>query len=289
MFKHNILFLIIVCLFAACKGETIDVSKLVAERDSLKEVSASNKSELDNMNFFIDELSQTLDSISIQEGYVVSGKNAEGRTMSRMEMKQSLHELSDLLARRLQRINALQDSLKASSVDKTAPLQSIITNLKAQLEAKERTIAELQAELANSKQDISVLQGKVAALNNDVAQLSEKNEAQKEALKYQTEIINTGYIKIASRKELKNLGIIESTKTRRMKLNSNAFTPSRFTSIDITTFTEVTINSRRPKIITTMPASSYTITENGNGTSTLRITDPTKFWSSSNYLVITTD
>ena len=60
-----------------------------------------------------------------------------------------------------------------------------------------------------------------------------------------------------------------------------------FTKVDIRTFTEVTINSGNPKILTQMPASSYRI-EKGKGSSILYILDPTAFWSVSNYLIIQT-
>lgn len=284
------LLLLLVVILAGCKGDPIDISKLVAERDSLKEASARNKENLDELNFFIDELATSLDSIAMQEGAITLGSK-EGTTMSRAEMKQSLNDLSDLLTRQRQHIASLQDSLKAKSAlgSNAAGLKSIIENLQQQLEEKEQIIAQLQAELNSSKANVAQLQSRVSALHNDVSQLTQKNEMQKEALQIQTEIINEGYVKIASKKDLKKLGVLNGGFLKKKKLNATGLNPDNFTKVNITTFTEITIQSSKPKILTSMPTSSYTLRKNADGTSTLTILDPTSFWRASNYLVISTD
>lgn len=63
----------------------------------------------------------------------------------------------------------------------------------------------------------------------------------------------------------------------------------KFVRVDIRQLRELTLNSKKPKILTTMPQSSYSIVRNSDGISLLTINDPTLFWSSSNYLVISLD
>ena len=46
-------FALVAILLAGCKGETVDVSGIVAERDSIKEASIRQQQELDNLNAFV--------------------------------------------------------------------------------------------------------------------------------------------------------------------------------------------------------------------------------------------
>lgn len=279
----------IVCLLSSCKGETVDVSKLVAERDSLKAASDKNLQDFNTLNYYVEELAISLDSIYMSEGFITTGKNEEGKDLSRKEIKQSLQELGKLVARQRQHIATLEDSLKASTTSKNGNLLSIIENLKFQLETKERTIAQLQSELATTKADITRLSAKVSSLNNEVTSLNEKNKGLTDALVTTSEIINTGYVIMGTKKELKKLGVLDGGILKKKKLSSTGLNPENARKVDITTVTEITINSKNPKIYTAMPSSAYRLTKKGNGKTTLTITDPTSFWRASNFLVISTD
>lgn len=282
-------FFFIACLLTACKGETVDVSKLVAERDSLKATSEKNLQDFNNLNYYVEELAASLDSIFINEGFITTGKDAEGNTMSRNEVKQSLKELGKLVARQRQHIITLEDSLKNNSFSKSENLLSIIENLKFQLEAKERTIVQLQHELASSRADVTRLYTEVSSLNREVSNLNEKNRGLVDGLERQTEIINTGYVIIGTKKDLTKLGVLEGGFMKKKKISPAGLNPENSRKIDITTFTEVVINSKNPKIYSAMPSSSYRLAKNGNGTTTLTITDPSVFWRASNFLIISTD
>lgn len=282
-------FLFIISLLIGCKGETVDVSKLVAERDSLKAANEKNQQDFSSLNFYVEELATSLDSIYISEGFMITGKNAEGNEMTRDEVKQGLIDLGLLVERQRQRIVALEDSLKVRPNNRRDDLLKIINSLKLQLEAKEKSIAQLQRELASSKEDISHLQSRVSTLNTEVSNLNEKNRGLTDGLKRQSEIINTGYVIIGAKKELMRLGVLEGGFLQKKKINSSGLNSENAKMINITTFTEMTIDSKNPKIHTAMPPSSYRLIKNGNGTTTLKITDPTAFWRASNFLVISTD
>ena len=61
---------------------------------------------------------------------------------------------------------------------------------------------------------------------------------------------------------------------------------SKFTKRDMRGLEKLTIESKNPKLITEKPASSYTLTKNDDGTTTLEIKDPQTFWSVSPFLII---
>lgn len=297
MKKISYYLVLIIILFTSCKGETIDVSKLVAERDSIKEVNTRQKQALDNLNSFVGAVSNGLDSIAMQEGFI-RDMGPEGTGATREQMKKSLAELAELLARQKARIAMLEDSLKIEGTGATG-LHNIVAHLNEQLDAKEKLISQLRSEVndkntdiakltsqlrsevSSKKADIAKLQSRITTLNEDVEKLDKKNQVQKQALITQSDMMNECYMKIGTKKQLKQAGITDGK-----KLNAGSLNPSNFVRVDIRHLRELQLNSKKPKILTTMPQSSYSIVKNGDGTSLLTINDPTLFWSSSNYLVI---
>lgn len=282
MNKICFVYVLVAILLSGCKGETVDVSGIVAERDSIKEVSVRQQQELDNLNAFVGAVSNGLDSIVIQEGFIRI-QNPEGPGMTREQMKKSLAELADMLARQRSRIAQLEDSLNLNGTGAEG-LHKIVEYLNAQLEAKEKVISQLRAEVNNKNTDIARLQSKITTLNEDVEKLDKKNQIQQQALVTQSDMMNECFMKIGTRKQLKQAGIMDSK-----KLNAGGLTPEKFVKVDIRQLKELQLQSKKPKILTTMPQSSYSIVRNSDGTSLLTINDPTLFWSSSNYLVISLD
>lgn len=292
--------LYLIALLTGCERTVNDVSKIVAERDSLAQQNAYQSAQLENMNSFINTISNGLDSIAQQEDFFrVQG--GEGIGVSQEQMKQNLKALSELLARQRSRISMLEDSLKTNGAN-TEGLQNIIAFLNVQLDAKEKAINKLRSEINSKNMDIAQLQSrivainenaaknekqnqmKIASLNENVEKLERKTQVQQQALVTQSNMINECYMKIATKKQLKQAGILDGK-----KLNAGGLSPNNFVRVDIRQFKEITINSKKPRILTAMPQSSYTLVRNSDGTSQLSITNPTVFWSTSNYLVISLD
>ena len=64
---------------------------------------------------------------------------------------------------------------------------------------------------------------------------------------------------------------------------------TKFATVDIRKWREVSFQAKRPRILTNMPASSYQLTTDGYGNFTLIVDNPSDFWRISSYLVIQTD
>ena len=60
------------------------------------------------------------------------------------------------------------------------------------------------------------------------------------------------------------------------------FDKSAFTSADLRNLTRIETGSKKPKLLTSHPKESYTLTPGEDKLVTLEITDPAKFWSISN-------
>ena len=183
----------------------------------------------------------------------------------------------------------LEEKLKANGDvnAKNEKLMKTIGSLKKQLEEKDKAIIELTQELTKRNYDIKTLKGHVEKLNTQVAELQEETKQQEEALVTQSNMMNEAFVCIGSKKELKEAGLLSGgTLFKKSKLDLSQVNASAFQKIDIRHSKTFKIPGKKVSILTQMPAGSYTITDNGDGTSTLTITDATRFWSVSNYLVV---
>lgn len=104
----------------------------------------------------------------------------------------------------------------------------------------------------------------------------------------QTKVINTqdkqGYVAwfvFGTTKELKELDIIDEN-----QVLYEDFSKYSFTKIDIRIDKEIKLYSKSARVLTSHPASAYTLKPNEMKQYVLRITDPQLFWSTSRYLVI---
>lgn len=269
----------IVMGLGACSNKT-DGKMSSAENDSIKE-------ENQYLNTFIDQVAEGMDSLVIGEKMLLA-QSPEGTPLnSKQQITANLKTFEEIVNRQRERIAELEKSLEENKSANAANMKKIIDVMKAQLAEKDKEIAALKEEINKKDFDISQLNTRVASLNKDVEGLTSKNKAQKEALVTQSDMMNEAYVIIGSKKELKAAGVLASSGLfSKSKLQSADFDASKFKKVDIRTYTSVKLYGKKPKVLTPSPASSYTISDNGDGTSTLNITDPTSFWGVSNYLVI---
>lgn len=275
MYKFVALLFVMICL-NSCKGgdeQARKISMLEMERDSI--LSANGQ-----LNSFLDIVSQSMDSIMLQEGYLLNMQDAEGKPVSDKErLMKNLDLFGELLERQRSRIELLEDSLTNLSDAQNVKFLNILRGLQAQIKEKDEMISELKVELRKKNANIAQLQSRVTALN-------EKAQEQETIMTVQSDMMNEGYVRVGTKKELQKDGIITRSGLFKKKLNVSNFNAELFTKVDIREFLELTIEGKNPEVITQMPASSYQIDENEDGTYTLRILDPTLFWSVSNYLVV---
>lgn len=279
------LFLIIGVCITSCRDKSMSLESRMQERiDSLQSANVKQASELKEITQFMDVVSSSLDSISELE-QILLAPNREGKMLTKAELRANLNEFASLIERQRNRISQLEDSL--SGRDKSiGSLRNIIAYLGQQLDEKNLTIANLEASLNGKNVDIQRLRKQNSTLTTTNDQLRNVIKEQGEALTTQSSIINECYFIMGTKKELQQAGILTSGNLlSKAKLNVSNFSNANFSKVDITQFLELVIPSKKVQILTQMPKSSYNLIQNGSQ-STLTITDPTSFWSVSNYLVI---
>lgn len=275
-------------LLASCGGnktgnqDTTD-SLTTELSDSLQTVNA----EKDSLVALMTEINDGMLQIKDMEN-ILTSSNLNGETPSKKEeIKTNMLAIQEALEARRKKLETLEGRLKKSSAY-SETMKKSVEKMKEQIAAQEQTIASLQEELRKANIKIEGLNTRVDSLSNvNASERSQKVQAQEEATRLANEL-NTCYYVVGSKKELKDNKIIESGFLRKTKIMEGDYVKSYFTKADKRSLSVVPLHSKKAKLLSKHPNGSYTIEDNG-GVKTLKITNPTKFWEMSNYLIVQVD
>ena len=295
--KRNIFYsmmgLAVVFCMMSCDGNPI--KKMQATNDSLSNLTDKQQAELMDLSNTMDFISATMDSINAQEGQLFLADNGKETTNDRATIKRKLDAFQELLKTQKEKLADLQKKLDEKGVESTR-LKNLIKLMEDKLDQQDKEITQLRTELESSKKSIAELKTNVenltvenTNLQTNVTELNEKTQAQEEVITKQDEQLNEGYVRIGSKKELQAAGLMtKGSLFKKSKANLSGISKEGFKKIDIRHYGGTTIQGKKVQIITPAPANSYSLTDN-DGTWTLTITNPTAFWSVSNFLVIRAD
>lgn len=281
MKQYLILLSAIVLFFSSCQDKAQQAAQqaaynaVLAEKDTLS-------AQLDELRGIIGSVTESLDSIDMQEGLLfVPEKDAMKST--KKQMLERVRTYKELLARQREQLDKLEKNQRANQ-SSLKELRDLVSRLRAEIEEKEQSIANLEQELQKS-------QGNVSRLSNELNESWTRNAlvtAQRDSIQNvstkQADAIHTAYYIVGEKAALRKAGVTHGI--FRAKVDYANLNKSLFNQVDTRTFTELNVNSAKPKLISEKPADSYTITQNANGTSTIRITNAQKFWQASPYLII---
>lgn len=264
------------------------MSSYMQERDSIMQENKAKTQQLDELNGVLATIATGLDSIAIQENILFTNKGRDGVMLNRQQIAANLKGMADILARQRAKIKILQDSLaNKKSSQGVERLQKVVEFLNQQLAEKDQVIQSLRADLNNSKKDITQLRSSLSAMSTKASNAEQKTKVLTKALSKQEEAINECYVKIGTKKQLLSAGLLKGGFLRKKKVNYEDVDKSKFNAVDIRKFREIQLHSSNPKILTPQPSNrSFHFDESGDGNCTLVITNPTLFWSVSNFLII---
>ncbi len=270
----------------ACDGGKVKQVEGENERldDSLR-VALANQ---DSLLVLLNDITDGMNQIKDLEKILGNTNDLTSESQSRKEqIRNDMYAIQQALQERRERLADLEAKLK-NSQSYNATLKKTIDNLKAEIANQEATISTLRNDLASAKIQIADLGTKVDSLSNTVANVTQEKALAQEQTKIVTKELNTCYYAIGTKKELKEAKIIETGFLRKTKLLQADFQQNYFTKADKRTLTTIPTHSKKAKVITNMPEDSYTIESDGD-LKVVRVTNPEKFWSLSNYLVIQVD
>ena len=265
-------------MLSSCVEKSKKYQQLLAEKDAVVLENQNIEREYNAALGIISDVENNLSAIRDAEGLMLM-KN-ENNTQ-RDQLNSELIQIKEKMANDRAKLDSLSSVLEKSNKDRSY-LRNTIKKLQAQLAEKEATIAQMQEQLAQKEQEIEGLNTKVNNLNQDLNVANAKNDEQSRLIADQILAMNTVYYIGASKKELKNSGILTSKYILRNEVPAEAFT-----KVDKREVSEITFDAKKVKVLSAHPLESYNITPK-DGQCVLTITNPDLFWSVTKYLVAIT-
>lgn len=276
------------CILSACHNKSENAESQVqgpTTADSLRVALADQDSLLSLMNEVADGMAQ----IKQMENILSSSNDLTAESSDRrQQIRNDMQVIQQTLQMRRDRLAELEKKIQNSSSN-NATLQKSIATLKQQIADQESTIGQLRGELEKAHIHIEQLTANVDSLNTEVASVTAAKDLAEQTATTLTNELNTCYYAIGSKQELKDHKLIQTGFLRKTKIMPEDFEMNYFTTGDKRTLNSIDLHSRKAKVLTNQPADSYTITDAPNGNKVLKIQNPARFWSVSNYLVIQVD
>ena len=273
----------VIVMATSCNGGSASMKE---QLDSLQTAYEQRNADYNELNDYLGVIATGLDSISMQEGQLL--RNDESPTLNREQIKKNLDAFQQTLKNQRERIDVMEKKLKTNQ-KYSAHLRSIIATMKQQLAEKDEEIANLRKLVDDKNVDI-------AKLKENVQNLQQRNEMQAGLIASQAETIesresslNTVYIKIGKKKELKNAGLLDGGFLKKTKVDFDKIDKSTFKAIDKRNVGQIDLGSaKEAKVMTPQPEGSYRIDKAGNSL-ILTITDRDKFWGVYDFAIIQID
>ena len=266
---------------ASCNQDAVKKAEQAAlqQRDSLEQIIAQKDNEINDMMTTLSDIEEGFREITEAQNRVTLAKSGEG-TNTKQRITENLQFIQSAMQQNKELINKLKQQVRESTV-KGGQLKKIIDNLTQQMEVKDKQLQALREELDKKDIHIAQLDEMVSDLNTNVASLKEENTQKTETISTQDKALHTAWFVFGTKKELKEQNILDAGEVLRSNFNKEYFT-----KIDIRIDKEIKLYSKSAEILTSHPASSYTLQRDANKQYVLRITNPDAFWSTSKYLVI---
>lgn len=274
-------------IFGSCSDKKDQQLKEAQEmNNATREQLATAVADRDQLLQLMNDISDDMQKIKQIEG-VMANPEVNETPDRQAQLRSDFAALQQTLQERRERLAELEKKLNDSNVN-TSGLKKTIQTLRQQIDSQAAEITSLRASLGEAKERIGKLDAAVDSLNTTVTEVTAaRDEAQEENATLTNEL-NLCYYAIGSNGELKDHKILEGGFLRKTKIMKGDFDQSFFTAADKRTLTTIDLNSKKAEVMTNQPADSYVIEDRG-GRKVLRITDPAKFWSLSNYLVVKID
>ena len=290
MMKHIFLsILFTACVLVSCVSRR-SAEQTEGQRDSLQLVVNSKDSLIEAVFADINTISENLAQIRVRENLVSVARNREGVRQPMAEIQDDIEAIDQLLQENKRKIASLQSAssqLRKANL-RIEGLEKMIRNLEGELAEKNSEVESLRKELAQMGLKVDTLTEKVAAREAEVAVRTAEVDSLSGVKNVLEDRLNTVYYIVGAEKDLRTAGIVtkQGFIGRTLTVGETADLDN-FIKADLRTLTEILIEHKRVKLVTSHPADSYELISNADGVVyKLVITDPERFWNASKVLVI---
>lgn len=267
--------------FTSCVVSSSKYEALQAERDSLANVAASVTTDFESSLRTINEIEMALQTVREAEGIMMM-ENQEGNSSY---AEAQIEAIDRTIQQNKAKIAELEQQLAAAG-SKSKELNTTINRLKNELNEKDTYINNLREELNISKAQVAELSESVENLNANIDNLNVQNAKQQATISQQDVALNTVYYIVATAEKLAANHMINQGGLFSSDQVTGDIDMSMMTVADKRNLKVLPLNTRKAKILTNHPESSYQLTKDDDKNLSLVIVDPNAFWSISNYLII---
>ncbi len=267
-------------MMASCQNAGQN-ERMQQQIDSLQSIVDNKDAELNDIVVTMTEVQAGIRRIAEAEGRVTVADGSIEGASSREIIRDNMEYISEAMLKNRELVAQLREKLNASRF-KSDKLKGLVDGLQTQVETQTLRIQELQASLA--EKDSTILRNivKIDSLSKSVTALEETNKEQSTTLARQEKELHSAWFVYGTKSELKEQGILKGGEV----LKDEHFNKDYFTEIDTRQTKEIKTYSKSTTLLTSHPEGSYTLIRDGNGQYELHITNPTRFWSVSKYLVM---
>jgi hypothetical protein len=280
--KKYLILLLIPVLFACGRSAKKEAEAMKAKNDSLMAQTMQKDEAINEFIATVNDIQGTLDTIKMKENIINlnTSKNGELKLSAKDQIRSDITSIYLMMEKNKKDLADLTRKLKASNM-KVTELTKLVERLQKDIDVRNTEITTLRDKLAKMNIVIETANLKLDTLTNVVKSQSGRINEQQQTLAQQDAALNTAYYIVGTEKDLKKNGIIGKGD----KLLSD-FNKALFTKVDIRKLTEVSILSKKAKVISNHPTSSYKLVGDKKIIQSLQVTDYKAFWSNVRYLII---
>lgn len=263
--------------------------KLKAQADSLEYKLQERDSAFNNIMNVMADVERQIDDIKQQENLVVNNSSGDFSTSEKNEMVDDLKRINTLINDANSKVASLSSQLENSNFELNA-FKKRVQNMKTDLKDRETAITRLQEELQLKDTQIAELNTEVTSLVTRVQLQTETIEVQNQELVERENDLNTAFFAVDTERKLRDEGLITMEGGflwigRTTELQADV-AQTKFTEVDIQNTKKFYVDSDKMEIVTEHPSDSYKLINEEGKVKYLEVTDPSKFWKISKYLVI---
>lgn len=272
-----------ILMMSACGNQNQNESdmRLQQQVDSLQTIVDNKDSELNDIIVTMTEVQNGIRRIAEAEGRVTVADGNQENVSSRAIIRDNMEYICEAMQQNRELVAQLREKLNASrfKVDK---LKNLVDGLQSQVESQNQRIQELQASLVEKDSTILAQTMRIDSLSQNVASLTESARENGGTMVRQEKQINNAWFVFGTKAELKEQGILKGGEV----LKDAGFNKDYFTEIDIRQVKNIKTYSKSARLLTTHPDGSYMLAKDAKGYYELHISNPSRFWSVSRYLVM---
>jgi hypothetical protein len=282
--KKYLLLLLIPVFFACGRSAEKKAQELQAKTDSLMSQTLQKDEAINEFIASINDIQGTLDTIKMKENIITlsTEKGSELKVSAKEQIKNDITSIYSLMLKNKQSLATLQKKLKNSNM-KVDELQKMVTRLNKDIADKSAEIETLRDKLAKMNITIEEANLQINNLSQTVQSQTQEIQQKSQVLSEQETALNTAYYIIGTSKDLKKNGIVKGGAIL------PDFNKDLFTKINIQKTTEISILSKKARILSNHPTSSYKFVGDKKTVQSLQILDIKSFWVNSKFLVIEID